>query len=301
MKRIALPVAFAGALLLGGCVSDRAIFVTNTSLGLDLDTAPATASIAYDRTEGVLAPSYENGGIGPILGTVETDGAIIAPKVRQLYGTGDAAVISATGVTPLPATPKPLTGTHHTAFIGTSTTLGVKVTFSADTVISSFNFGYKRKEFTNIRLGSQGGQAFYPSVLASLDTTIQTPNPTGVTLTTRQFISTGAAADALASTEAGQFLKKAATAAAVAATPEGAAALAKSITDQETEDQKTVSAYVTHGGSWEKSRLATLVDKVPGLKPPNATALKSAASLDDLKTQVNANTTLWSALAAAAK
>lgn len=301
MKRMTLPVALGGALLLGGCASDRAIFVTNTSLGLDLDTAPATASIAYDRTEGVLAPSYENGGIGPILGTVETDGAIIAPKVRQLYGTGDAAVISAGGVLPSPSKPKTLTGGHHTAFIGTSTTLGLKAVFGADTVLSSFNFGYKRKEFSNIRLGSQNGEAFYPSVLASLDTTVEATTSSNVTLKTRQFISTGAAAEALASTEVGQYLKKAASAAAASATPDGATALAKAIIDKETTDQQAVLAYVTQGGSWDPSKLSSLVDKVSGLKPANAIVLKGATSLDDLKTKINANTSLWSALATATK
>src|SRR5438105_1020083 len=66
----------------------------------------------------------------------------------------------------------------------------------------SLTFGYKRKEFSFIPLGSQmiGGMRtdVYPSVLASIDTTTTAASLQGSGLTSRQFIATGEAAETLA-------------------------------------------------------------------------------------------------------
>ena len=73
-----------------GC-ADSVLFVTKTSIGLDFDTKPPAASIAYDRTEGYLAPRYDNGAIPPVYGRIRSDAKIFNANVRQIYATGSAA------------------------------------------------------------------------------------------------------------------------------------------------------------------------------------------------------------------
>lgn len=283
----------AAALLLAGCeTTNHAVFVTTTSLGFNFDTAPSSASIAYDRAEGFIGPSYDNGAIPPVLATIETDGNVIAPKVRQIYGTGAAAIIAAGGTATGPT--ELSSSGRHLAFFGTSTTVGLKAAFNPETVLSSFNLGFKRKEFSDIWLGSKDGHDVYPSVLASLDMTSGATTPSGVMLTVRQFIASGPAAEAMARTEAGRALKASAINVAAAAAGRKDAAAQIGAMDQ-------VAAYVTSGGSWDAARLATLVDKATGLTPAQAAALKAAGSEADLRRMVGDDAAMANSLAAAAK
>lgn len=293
-----------------GCASsDRAVFVTNTAFGLNLDTTPSSISIAYDRTEGYLGPTYENGAAPAILGTLETDGNFIAPKVRQIYGTGQAAVISSRtddgtgkkdtsggngekGVRP------ELTGNRQLAFIGTSTTLGIKAAFS-DLAVSSVNLGFKRKEFSSIQLGKADGKDVYPSVLASVDMTVSEFTSKDIELKTRQFISTGEAAENLAGSTAGKALRAAAGHAAE--TTAGRALL-----EAQASDQATVFSYVTVNGVWDQERLKAVLSKAAArndgaLPARNVKALQGAKNAEELKSMIGPNLTLWGDLAAAAK
>jgi hypothetical protein len=292
MRCASMAALAAAAMLLAACeTSNHAVFVTTTSLGFNFDTAPATASIAYDRTEGFLGPSYDNGGVPPVIATIETDGNVIAPKIRQLYGTGAAAVIAAGGTAQGPAD---LTGARHMAFIGTSTTLGLKAVFGADAGLSSFNLGFKRKEFSDLWLGSVNGHDVYPSVLASVDMTIMSDTPQNVGLKMRQFISTGPAAEALAKGDAGKFV-------AAAATNAAAEAAGAALVDQQSKHLDNVVAFVSPGGTWDPAKLGALVDKVAGLKPENAAVLKSSKSAEELRGHVGANFKLAADLDAASK
>jgi hypothetical protein len=82
-------------LAMAGCTTTNdVLFVTKTSLGLDFDAKPASASIAYDRTEGYIAPRYDNGEIPPVVASIKSDAKIFNPKIKQVYATGDAAVIA---------------------------------------------------------------------------------------------------------------------------------------------------------------------------------------------------------------
>ena len=54
--------AAAACLLLGcGVGKDTMLFTTNTTVGVDLDAKPPTASVAYSRQELVIAPQYQGG------------------------------------------------------------------------------------------------------------------------------------------------------------------------------------------------------------------------------------------------
>jgi hypothetical protein len=195
----------ATLLVLGGCASpDHVLFVTKTSIGIDFDSKPATASLAYDRIEGYVAPRYANGEIPPVVASVKSDGKIFNPTIRQVYATGDAAVIATSGK--VSGRSRPMQGARELMFFGTTTTTGVKVGFTAS-LPDSFIFGFKRKEFSYIPLATIGSGAdaydVYPSVLASIDTAanVSADGKTDSTsLTNSQFFATGKAARQLAAT-----------------------------------------------------------------------------------------------------
>lgn len=224
MRRI---VTVFGVFVVGtvaGCSNpDHVLFVTNSSLGINFDSKPATANIAYDRTEGFIGPRFENGGAPPAVATMETDGSLFSPMVRQTYATGAAAVGATSGQVPSDA-PDGLAGkpeNRKLMFFGTSTTFGLKVGFAAAGTSAgapdSFLFGFRRKELSLIPIAEieKDGKTkgTYPSVLASIRVNITTPNvdPTEAALTSRQYFATGTAAEKLSTNETvrAAFLAKA--------------------------------------------------------------------------------------------
>lgn len=199
-----LPATLLAALLATGCAStDQVVFVTKTSLGIDFDAKPPSASIAYDRVEGYTAPRYANGEIPPVVASIKSDGGIFNPRIRQIYATGDAAEIVISGE-PAPGRPKRLQGDKALMFFGTSTTTGLKVAFTTG-LPDSVSFGYKRKEFSYIPLATVGtGNAMrdvYPSILASIDTQATAGAEANTGLANVQFFATGHAARLLAAND----------------------------------------------------------------------------------------------------
>ena len=189
-------------LLLPACsTTDKAIFVTKTSLTiLDVDTTPPDISIAYDRTEGFFGPAYENGAAAPVTAIIQSNGNLLAPKIRQLYATGNAAEIVSGRE---PSERAELTGKKRPMFFGTTTNIGLKLSFAAEQPIpTSVNFGYKRKEFSIIPIGTTGtgtaARDHYPSVIASIDNTNTVGDRGKADLNVVQFFATGSAADSLA-------------------------------------------------------------------------------------------------------
>ena len=199
--------ALAAAACLYGCASpgEHVLFVTKTSLGIDLDGAPASASIAYDRTEGYLGPRFENGAVPPVVAKISSNGQILGRDIKQYYATGTAAN-KLTG-NDLKASKPGLEGDAKPMFFGTSTTLGIKIGFTT-TVPDSFVLGYRRKELSLIPIGTtivlaEDGkteikQRSYPSVIGvfSSDYSAKTPVDSGFGVA--QFFATGTAAESLA-------------------------------------------------------------------------------------------------------
>jgi len=296
--------ALIGALsaLCCACTSDKVIFVTSTSLGINVDTTPGTVSLAYDRTEGYVAPSYQSGTLPPVIAGIDTDGQAIAPEIRQLYATGPAAIIVGGGTATEPATMTRRTG--KLAFVGTTTTVGIKAAFTTGAP-ESFNFGYKRKEFSYIPLGCQvpgqtapprvcpeDGIDLYPSAIGSFDTAVSIPSPSGTTFTTRQFIATGAAATALAPSLKPDFQTVAKESVAFQ-TGRREAALHSGRLEK-------VAAYVAPGGTFDQTRLHSLVDTANANKAGAVyPAVRTATSVDELKAYVGADQALAKALEAA--
>jgi hypothetical protein len=217
MKIFACILVVAAAGLTVGCADkNTALFVTNSSLGINFDSKPPTANIAYDRTEGFIGPRFPNGGAPPAVASIETGGTIFDPKVRQVYATGDAAVKATKGASAGDG-PQTLEGEPNQKqlmFFGTETTIGLKVGFGTTGTPDSLLFGYRRKEASVIPLGetqkeetTPDGQkvkktvAVYPSVLASIDMNVDAKHQAATGLSTKQFFATGQAAVALATND----------------------------------------------------------------------------------------------------
>ncbi len=207
-RKIAL-VTVACAALTGCAHPDAVIFVTNTSLGINVESKPPTVNLAYDRTEGYFGPVYDDGALPPVVASIQTDGKVFNPSVRQVYATGQAAAL-AVGAQNASASDPALTGRKSSTFFGTTTTVGFKAGFDATTnAPDSLIFGYRRTEFSYIPLGTdkKTGNDTYASALASVDSNTNTVGTSGVTgvggagLTHSQFIATGVAADALATSQ----------------------------------------------------------------------------------------------------
>lgn len=221
---VAVLGAVAVATLAGCSDPNHVLFFTNSSLGINFDSKPATANVAYDRTEGFIGPRFENGGTPPAVASMETDGNLFNPMVRQTYATGAAAVGATTGQVPSDA-PKGLAGApdkRKLMYFGTTTTLGLKVGFAAAgagaPAPDSFLFGFRRKEASIIPIAEHvekdgTTKGVYPSVLASIRVNIKSAitDPNEVGLTSRQYFATGEAAEALSTNETvrAAFLAKA--------------------------------------------------------------------------------------------
>jgi hypothetical protein len=206
-NNVTVTLTVCSVLALAGC-ADHVLFVTKTSLGIDFDSQPASASIAYDRIDGYIAPRYDNGEIPAVVASVKSDGGIFNPQIRQIYATGDAAeIVVEARANPAKTENKEgpkLQGNKKLMFFGSTTTTGLKVGFSTG-LPDSLIFGFRRKEFSFIPLGTvgTGAEAYdvYPSVLASIDTSARAGTPSETGLRNIQFFATGQAARSLATND----------------------------------------------------------------------------------------------------
>ena len=169
--------------LLGGCGfgAEEILFVTKSTVGVDFDAQPPTASIAISRQEGLLEPTFEDGKTLPVLSSFRPENkGIVSGNVGQTFAVGDAAVAMATlynnpdylfvpgsdnwetdvaarfdstltldGPVTLPGGKAKRDHKEvRPVFFGTRTSLGLAVNWSAITsaIPDSFQLGYRRKE-----------------------------------------------------------------------------------------------------------------------------------------------------------
>jgi hypothetical protein len=192
MNRIA-KILLACAVITG--CTDTAVFVTKSSLAIDVDPQAQSASVGYDRTEGFIGPRYGNGQAPAVLASIKTDGALISPEIKQLYATGKAAVLLASRGSTTDAAE--MSGEKRLMFVGTSTNTGVKIGFANNA--PEFTFGFKRKEFSSIPLASNNGKDIYPSAVAALDTKASAgKSGSDSNFLAWQYFATGLAAEELA-------------------------------------------------------------------------------------------------------
>ncbi|SFH04171.1 hypothetical protein SAMN05518865_1414 [Duganella sp. CF458] len=227
--RLSLVSIVIALLALTGCATapKNVVFVTSTSIGINVDNTAASASFAHDRVEGYYAPRYKGKSAPPVYADLETNGSLINRKIRQVYATGDAAGIvlglepnkqvestkeqvnlkkallqqnDSFSLSATADTEKTDEGDNGIAadktvmFFGTNTTAGFKVGFGA-AAINNFILGYKRNEISVIPAGPKASD--YPSVLAALDID-EEPSRENGKADVKQFFATGVAANELA-------------------------------------------------------------------------------------------------------
>lgn len=211
---------------------DSVIFTTNTSVAVDVDTKPATLSIAYTRSEAVLGPTLENNAVLPVLSSVGVNAGAFAFGANHSFATGDAALVMSDKLTDpdnfdfqandlnirkidnanssLPAGFIPTkigVEDRRRFFFGTQSNLGLAVTWSSLNVPEAVSLGFKRKELAYVPLiegrvkdangrSHQGVQL--SSLLATADagTRVGNLNDTGMRI--GQLFATGKAATYLA-------------------------------------------------------------------------------------------------------
>jgi hypothetical protein len=212
--------------LLTGCASPDLVFVTKTSIGVDVDAQ--SASLAYDRTEGYFAPRQPNRETVPVFASASSDGTWLTRNVKQVYATGNAAKLVSGPVQarPQPAAQQALyrntvydagakavplpqasaaqhdsttASTNKSLFFGTGNLLGFKIGWGTGSAVDTFTFGYKRKEISIIPRDENDKEI--PSVMASLDTGTSAAGPTDSKFAVKQFFATGEAADTLANSD----------------------------------------------------------------------------------------------------
>lgn len=184
---------FAGTVMLAGCATnEHVVFLTKTSLGIDVTTEPSSASIGYDRFEGYVGPRFDNGAVPPVAASFETNGQLLGRAVRQVYATGDAArMVTSVGTA---ASSPALTGQHKVMFFSTATTVGLKLGFGSTGATDNFTFGYKRREASVIPITA--GQ--FPAVLATIQNDVSGDTRAGTEFGVQQYFATGDAAVSVA-------------------------------------------------------------------------------------------------------
>lgn len=305
MKHSAGLALLAASVVVTGCASkDTVVFVTSSSIGINVDSKPPTASVGYDRTEGYSGPRSANGGMPEVVASLKTGNGLFNPRVRQLYATGAAALKTVDpDAADGPATLSGDAAGRKQAFFGTTTNLGFKIGFGAEGP-ETFSFGYKRKEFSYIPLApgvaGDGGEgdatAVYPSVLASIDTTSTAGGNGGNSgLTSEQYFATGQAAEALATDPR--------IAAVFKATARGA--LASALTEQQIADATAAGQVdattasqalgrildrAAPGGTVDPVVLDGLIARAqPAITPQMAGVLRAAHTRADLEARLQYN------------
>ncbi|MEJ6077624.1 hypothetical protein MT391_03605 [Vibrio sp. 1-Bac 57] len=210
---------------LWGCSlgKDSILFVTKTSVAIDVDTNPLTFDVGYGRYEGSIAPVAEDGEILPLLASVNAKSTIssdvFGAGVSQNFGVGNAAVImtqylgsesnpidnESVDFSELISKPASIKGkindNTRRYFFGTKTTLGFTTSFAPERgyMPDSITLGYKRKElaYVPIKQNLTAGTLSIPSMIATTGNSENAGiNESGFSIS--QFYATGKAASYLA-------------------------------------------------------------------------------------------------------
>lgn len=220
MNTRTFAVVLAG-LISSGCSlgKDNIIFVTKTSLGVDVDSKPPTLDIGFDRKEGTIAPVLGEGQVLPVMGSFATDTGIISQALGQSFATGQASILMSQYLGSLAGPDVDAVigddAINTVAFIddvderkryffGTDTSFGFRVNFGLETggYPDSVSLGYKRKEVAYVPLisaESNGEDVLaLPSLIATAGLNTVTTTPGKTRLMYSQFFGTGAAANYLA-------------------------------------------------------------------------------------------------------
>jgi hypothetical protein len=218
-----LPLLGLLALLsLGSGCSRRMIFVTHSSLGLNVSgTAQMPNKVAFDysRYEATLVPRKTNGEAQPVFGGLDADVNFWRGNhiIREAFATGDAADIAsgAKNFSDTSACPPEGTGgtPSRSLFFMSGTTYGLHINLGEQATPPNLVLGYQRHTATIIPVQSPEQKAGSVYADVSINTTepeaVANGNVTGLTnapaafsnlkgTRIRQFFATGLAAKKLA-------------------------------------------------------------------------------------------------------
>ena len=219
-----IVLLFTVSFLLFGCATgkDSILFVTKTSIAIDVDTNPPTFDVGYGRYEGSIAPVVEDGQVLPLMTSISSEGGIssnvFGAGVAQNFGVGNAAIIMSKYIgTPdnpaasveldfkelisKPASVKGNIQEGRRYFFGTKTNFGFTTSFAPERSYTpdSISLGYKRKEFAYVPIRSSNANKnlVIPSMLATASNSANSgESNSGFSVT--QFYATGMAANFLA-------------------------------------------------------------------------------------------------------
>jgi hypothetical protein len=206
-------------LTLAACVGqNEVLFFTNTNVGINLDSKPPTVGIAYDREEGYIGPSYDNGALAPVVARLQSNLNVFAPEIHQIYATGNAAKLLVDPNPSVGSDPPLRKNLKRVVYFATESSTGLRVSFASN-VPDSVHFGYRRKEFSFIPIATaasgdcaeqapQSGQATsnltpvdcYASVLANIDLGGKVGDQQQTGIQVDQLFATGRTAEILAAT-----------------------------------------------------------------------------------------------------
>jgi hypothetical protein len=202
---------------------DSILFVTKTSLGVDIDSKSPTLDIGYTRKEMTLAPQFEEGQVLPQMASFSSnEGIAVNTALGQSFAVGNAAILLSKylGSTARPKPEKIIASSEITArpysaegtltkakryVFATDTSFALKVTFGLETggYPDSFSLGYKRKELAYVPLfiKQESGKDVVklPSLIATAAMYMDKSSLRESELRYSQFYATGLAANYLAS------------------------------------------------------------------------------------------------------
>lgn len=169
MTKLVPCLAALGALVLGGCHSNKLVFTTQTSLGLDISGTgeiPNKASLSYGRFEVAYVPRKSDNTAQSIYGGIDADVKFgLPPKylVKQTFATGQAATNAVSQGFPAASQAASTSGavvvsgkTNSTGFdpqpltFFTATRFGIHVSVGEAQAPASLLMGYRRTEATVI-------------------------------------------------------------------------------------------------------------------------------------------------------
>lgn len=207
MKQIIVRGLMAAVVLTAGCKSNRLVFVTQSSIGMDVSgTAqmPNKVSFSYDRYEAAIVPRKSDGEAHSVFGGMDADMTWYGSHaIKQTFATGEAAKI-ATLADSQKLAPTKVADTASLIFL-TATTYGLNLSAGEQAMPPNLLVGYRRTEAAVIPVPDPDQEARSVYADIHINSSGKT-NPVTTNFSTLggvrivQSFGTGAAANALART-----------------------------------------------------------------------------------------------------
>jgi hypothetical protein len=206
MMKLIIPIFAAAVCLTTGCKS-RLVFVTHSSVGMDVSgTAqlPNKVSFSFERYEAAIVPRKTNGEAHSVYGGMDADMTWFSGHaIKQTFATGEAAKL-ATGGTQGARVDSRVKDEASLIFL-TATTYGLNLSAGEQSMPPNLLLGYRREEAAVIPVPDPAQEV--RSVYADIHiNTAGKTNPVTTNFSTlggvriKQSFATGAAAEALAKT-----------------------------------------------------------------------------------------------------